>query len=680
MSLLELLKLIGFATGAALHLYLSWLFFRQRGTRSNERILLWLGLAIGVWFSGNFIETIFDSLGLHSALISQRLADSVAYAALSFLPPLTLHAQMRLWQRLDPEVKQPYLRFRIALCYVPLFVLPYSLSFIWRGAYAPPIEKLAPFLTLFILWIAAVLWECGGINLHLARKILTSREKHFFEVLAVTLFIMGALFVLAYIVGARQWGVPGQYLETIAKMSSLVPTALIAYYIYRYRYLELIIRQSFVYAAFALTVMVIYLYGIRRLAALIEANYSVRAGVIEAILILGLMFLAEPMRRVTERNIQRLFTREVGLYRDLVVQVGADAVHYSSLSQFITFAEQHIAEALALNEIRLITDATAPHYQQIFRYAEQWELTQIEEADLLTLIGALACYALWREEKVLGLMIVRDLPPALTVEKREVLSVLSGHLAIAIERALLLEEKVGLERELAERERLAVMGQMAATIAHEIKNPLSSIKAIAQVMREDEDVSREYGRDLDLITNEINRLNRSVTQLLGFSRPAVVAASSAPLSEVVNNVLSLTRAECEARGIQVITDLQTDPELNGATVAALKEVLANLVINAAQAIPASETNKQIQLASHEPLTISITDTGIGIPPALQSKIFEPFFTTKQRGTGLGLAIVARRVREMGAKLTLVSPVSDERGAQFNLTFPAQDTKNELPLS
>jgi signal transduction histidine kinase len=520
-----------------------------------------------------------------------------------------------------------------------------------------------------------VLWESGGINLYLARKITTTREQHFFEALAVTLFVMGALFVVTYIFGGRKWGVPGQYLEAIAKMSSLVPTALIAYYIYRYRYLELVIRQSFVYAAFALTVMVIYLYGIRRIAALVEANYEIRAGVVEAILILGLMFLAEPMRRVTERNIQRLFTREVGLYRDLVTQVSTDAAHYNSLAQFLANAEQHIASALALQEIKLITASNDPKYQRVFRYAEQWELTQIEEAEFLHELTALACYALWREEKVVGLMLVRSLLPELTAEKREVLSVLSGHLAIAIERALLLEEKVQLERELAEQARLAVMGQMAATIAHEIKNPLSSIKSIAQVMREDEAVSREYARDLDLITNEINRLNRSVSQLLSFSRPAVVAASSASLSELVSNVLSLTRAECDERGVQVTTDLQTNPTLDGTTVAVLKEILVNLVLNAAQALPANDDAKQIHLSSADVLTISVTDNGIGIPPAMQSKIFEPFFTTKQRGTGLGLAIVARRVREIGGKLSVTSPVSDGRGTRFELKFVRENKED-----
>jgi two-component system, NtrC family, sensor histidine kinase HydH len=70
------------------------------------------------------------------------------------------------------------------------------------------------------------------------------------------------------------------------------------------------------------------------------------------------------------------------------------------------------------------------------------------------------------------------------------------------------------------------------------------------------------------------------------------------------------------------------------------------------------------------LTITVTDNGIGIPPSMQDKIFEPFFTTKTRGTGLGLAIVARRVRELGGAIALVSPVADERGARFEISLPA----------
>lgn len=668
MSPLEILKLVGFATGAALHFYLCWLFIQQRGVRRSESILVWLGVAVGSWHLGNFAATVHELLVMNGATTWLKLANTIAYAALAVLPPATIHAHFRLWQWLDDKAPNRFIKWVIPSGYVPLVLLPLALSKLWQGPYAPPADKLAGFFLIsFIIWMTAVLWECAGIDWWVARKIKAVRERKFFQSLAVTLAVMGALFALTYIGGLRKLGLFGQYLEAISMMSSLVPTALVAYYIYRYRYLELVIRQSFVYAVFALMVMMIYLYGIRRLSEVIEARWAVRAGAIEAILILGLVLLAEPLRRVTERNIRRLFTREVGLYRELVAQVGSAAAHSHTLAQFIEFAEQRIAESLALDKIKIVPAPTQESdYAKLVGFAEQSQATQIEDAALLSSVNALACYVLWREERVVGLMLVCGLAPSLTAEKREVLSVLAGHIAVAVERAQLLEEKIRLELELSEQSRLAVLGQMAATIAHEVKNPLSSIKSIAQVMREDESVSREYGRDLDLIAGEVNRLSNSVSQLLRFARPATIAASPAHLSEIIESTVALARAELDERNAKVDVKLNADPVLDGNTTASLKEVLSNLLLNAAQAISA---NGRIEITSEEQnrqLIITITDDGLGIPATIQAKVFEPFFTTKQRGTGLGLAIVARRVREMGGTITLTSPVDDGRGTRFEI--------------
>jgi two-component system sensor histidine kinase HydH len=241
----------------------------------------------------------------------------------------------------------------------------------------------------------------------------------------------------------------------------------------------------------------------------------------------------------------------------------------------------------------------------------------------------------------------------------------------------LLEEKVQLERELGERERLAQLGQMAATVAHEVKNPLSAIKSIAQVMREDEKVSAEYARDLDLITGEVDRLNGSVSQLLSFSRPSSIAGAPARLSAVVESVLALSRSEAERRAVTLSSDLRADPTIDGAKVPPLKEALLNLTFNGLHAIKVEELNGragEVKIAcaanGEGRLTITVTDNGSGVPLSMQDKIFEPFFTTKTRGTGLGLAIVARRVRELGGTITLISPVADGRGARFEIVLPA----------
>jgi signal transduction histidine kinase len=214
------------------------------------------------------------------------------------------------------------------------------------------------------------------------------------------------------------------------------------------------------------------------------------------------------------------------------------------------------------------------------------------------------------------------------------------------------------------------LGQLAATVAHEIKNPLSAIKSIAQVMREDEEVSREYGRDLDLITGEVDRLSRSVSQLLSFSRPSAGAVTPATLRETVETVLRLTRAEAQQRGVIIHTELKANPTLSGETAAACQEILLNLTLNALQAL---DHGGNMQIACDEVGSthwqLSVADDGAGIPFELQTKIFEPFFTTKQRGTGLGLAIVARRVRELGGEIKVVSPVNAGRGTRFELQLP-----------
>ncbi|MGH9843735.1 MAG: ATP-binding protein, partial [Blastocatellia bacterium] len=668
--------------GAALHLYLCWMLYHRYGIRRVARVLLGLGLSIGLWHLGNFAEAIHESLVVSGGDHWMKASNILAYVALAFLPPLLAHSHFVVWQWFDQRAPQKFLSFLAISGYLPLVILPWVTIRLWSGPYQPPIEKLSSLLLPFIGWSVFIFIECALIDWRLARKLPAGRERRFFEVFGTTLAAIGVLFLLTYVFGARNWKMVGGYLDLLARLSSVVPTAIIAYYIYRYRYLELVIRQSIVYAALAAMVMMIYTYGIRRLTLILEERFNLRPAAVEALLILVLMFLAGPLRRLTEGYVHRLLTSEIGLYRELVAQVGAAASSYGELSHFIEFVETRLRDALELNEVRVVPAGLAEGEEAaVCRVAEERQLTGIEDAPLLERLEALACYTLWREGRVVGLLIVRGAPQLLTAEKREVLAVLAGHIAVAVENCQLLEEKVKLERELAERERMASLGQMAATVAHEVKNPLSAIKSITQVMREDRQVSREYARDLDLITGEVDRLSRSVSQLLSFSRPAAVAASSASLSEIVESAVAIARAEipqaveASGRDVTITSDLRADFDFNGERAAALKEVLINLTLNAVQALKeGGEVKIGSELRGGNELLITITDNGIGIPAAMQEKIFEPFFTTKQRGTGLGLAIVARRVRELNGVMELTSPVSGGRGARFEITLPGWDTR------
>jgi signal transduction histidine kinase len=292
----------------------------------------------------------------------------------------------------------------------------------------------------------------------------------------------------------------------------------------------------------------------------------------------------------------------------------------------------------------------------------------LENDEELRALGFCLAYPLTRENQNLGWLMVDAPPSALTPDVRAVLEVLAGQIAVAIEDYRLIEENVRLERKVAEGERLAALGQMAATVAHEVKNPLSAIKSIAQVMKEDGRLNEQHARDLSLIVGETDRLSKSVTQLLSFARNQPPAAAPSDAAELARGVAALFRADADERQVSLLCDAVATRELNGVQTAAVRDALSNLVLNALQATPARGEVKIESSLAEQTITFSVSDTGPGISTELQAKIWEPFFTTKQRGTGLGLAIVRKRMQEAGGSARLV-PSSNGSGARFELIVP-----------
>lgn len=184
-------------------------------------------------------------------------------------------------------------------------------------------------------------------------------------------------------------------------------------------------------------------------------------------------------------------------------------------------------------------------------------------------------------------MLITAEPHTLTSEKRSILDVLASQVAVEVESCRLIEEKVQLERELASRERLATLGQMAAQVAHEVKNPLSAIKSIAQVMLEEKALG-DYDQDLSLIVSEIDRLNRTVSQLLAFSRPSHADSQPVQLSDLINATMTLAGGEAKERGVELRIESECEVTLTGVQAGALREAFSNLVLNAVQATEAGE--------------------------------------------------------------------------------------------
>jgi signal transduction histidine kinase len=232
-----------------------------------------------------------------------------------------------------------------------------------------------------------------------------------------------------------------------------------------------------------------------------------------------------------------------------------------------------------------------------------------------------------------------------------------------------------LERELAERERLAALGQMAASISHNLKNPLGSMKTILQVQLENPEMPESMRAETKMILEEIGRLSAKLNQLLQFSRPAVLGDGRPPqceVSGVAREVVGVLHPEAQRRGVALDLLPSTVALHVAISTEALHDILTNLVVNALDAAPSGGHVHVGVLRKDGNGLVAVDDDGPGVAAELREKILQPFFTTKTQGTGLGLAIVARRVSDAGGKLELESPVKNGRGTRFLVWLPLGD--------
>ena len=239
-----------------------------------------------------------------------------------------------------------------------------------------------------------------------------------------------------------------------------------------------------------------------------------------------------------------------------------------------------------------------------------------------------------------------------------------------------LSEIRALRREIARSQRLASLGSLAAGVAHEIRNPLSSIKGFATYFKERSGDNQEVKETAAIMISEVERLNRVVGQLLELARPVQLAPRPVRLDTLIPDSLAMIKARAAAQGIQIAVDV---PDAGLAIVAdpdRISQVLLNLYLNALDAM--EETRGTLTVSARESLRepgvlVAVMDTGTGIEKADRPYVFDPYFTGKPTGTGLGLAIVHNIMEAHAGSVT----VESEPGVAttFTLFFPESKKAN-----
>jgi len=606
----------GFAAGMLLHLVLLILVAARPSPRRLDRVFFFLFAALFAWHTGNLLQLSIASFHGAHRLVLLRFARMLAFSGLAALPALLV----------DVHAEYARLARRRALW---LFYLPLALGGwgIWNAARAAAIPT-GPWTAGFIVYFAAALTVAGLINLRLARRAV-GHLRAFHGTLAIVFWALALACVYAFLVAPAAPAL--QAAQSLLMLSSIIPSALVGYWMFRFNFLEAAAQRTVGLAVLGLLGLLAYALVIERLARRLEQAGFVPSAVTEAVLVFFLVVLVEPVWRRIRRWMAERVSMELLRLEAINAELQARALA-ASPEEVRAWAQQRISEFLGFPVVVGLQGQLQPGAGRELKFRE---------------VGTLR--------------------------------VLEANTAEALARARLLAERLRIEHELAEREKMAALGEMTAFIAHRLKNPLSAINTLVQLISERSPEAVEACR---VIRGEVRRLSSAVSDLLRFTRPdepewhrpsacAPVAQTEVSATEALEEAVRLFAAD--AAGKQVALEWRAESDLRLPVRRDwLHDILTSLLGNALDAAPAGSrvlvSCQRDTASSGSQIILAVEDAGPGVSPEHLEKIFDPFFTLKPGGTGLGLALARRRARQAGGDIRCISPVREGRGARFEVKF------------
>jgi len=649
------LRLIVLTAGTLLPFFWMVVILGHRRQRNFERLFFFLCLALTCFFGSSLLAL---NAELHYGTPPPKLltfAWTFLCLGLWFVPSLIVHLHVE-YASVRGLLRTVYGKYAwIVAAYSPAILLMGELR---RAVQSKQQDFESPSHVIgvgFETWLivsvlAAVYWQVRFLG-----ATPSGEQKNFHKGILASL---GTLCIfLGYIFYAEEKYGPGAagQLHLQVLVFALVPLAALILGVERFNFLQIGRQRNLIYAVFLVFLALLYLSLVRRVSMWLE-SYLPPEATAALLLFLPVVFF-EPLQRLMRGLLRRTAQTEVDRAQKLMVPI-TEVARLGDQGKLRKFCEQWIAEQLQLADARLALDAGAG----------------VNEAREAKHSAAVERFEIRRGGQLLGLLEVRAYGAMISGETFAALEFLCEQLPGAFDLCRLIEEKLQLERELAERERLALVGQMAASISHNLKNPLGSIKTILQVQMESPELPASLRSETQMVLEEINRLSARLNQLLQFSRPGVRAGNGAQtcdLARVTETVANVLRHAADERRVSLQLTNANEEARAAVGEEAANDILSNVVLNAIEAVADGGHVRVSLQASGRICSVFVEDDGPGISAADQAKVLRPFFTTKARGTGLGLAIVDRRLQDAGGSLEIKSPVSAGRGTQIRLNFPLE---------
>ena len=673
MPKLVYVRLIGFTAGTLLHLFWMVVILGYRRQRNFERVFFLLSLALFFFYAGSLLALNAQIYYPEPPAMLTAFAKTLLCAGLCFLPPLLIHLHLEYADTRGMLPGGTLKRTLLVAAYAP------ALYFVLRTypilVNSPGFDFLIPGNALgrgYGVWLALAMLISAGweIRFHLGAP---DQAQSFFHSLLAGVFAIGAaLTIQLHVISG---GLPRDLSDvssTALALLAILPSAVLIYMVQGYNFLQIGRQKNLMYAVSVTFLALLYLALVRRVGTWLAPEIPPEASA--AVLLFLLVIFIEPMQRTLGRRLQETAQRETDRVQRLMAEIQQEA-RQGRAEDLARFVEKRVKETFELASVRVTfrKEQEISEGHRTFAKEHGFGEPSFGKPKVVFSEGKVS-ESFLVGGNVVGIVRAEPYGSALSGETRAALEFLCEQLLGALDLCRLIEEKVRLERELAERERLALLGQMAASISHNLKNPLGSIKTILQVQMESPQLPESLRGETQIVLDEIGRLSSKLNQLLRFSRPAVRGGSVEGIcdaSAVVEEVAGVLRHEAERRGVALELQLSTNGTKAAAAADALSDIVSNLVVNALEATPRGGRVQVGAVADNGFCVLSVEDNGVGISPDAREKLLQPFFTTKTQGTGLGLAIVARRVAEVGGKLDWESPASGGRGTRFRIMLPMQ---------
>jgi hypothetical protein len=232
------------------------------------------------------------------------------------------------------------------------------------------------------------------------------------------------------------------------------------------------------------------------------------------------------------------------------------------------------------------------------------------------------------------------------------------------------------QREMARAEHLATLGELAAGLAHEIRNPLAGIAGVVEVMSKDLPANSPSRAVMGDVQKEIRHIQDILNDLLFYARPRPPAFHPSDLNATIEQAVMLARQQVRNRPVQILFTANPSLPLVDHDPALIQQVVLNLLLNGIQAIPGAGKVEVTAAREQDQAIVEVADTGRGIPADALPKIFKPFFTTRSEGTGLGLSLANGIVQSHGGRIEVTS--APGKGSQFLIWLPVERPKKDRP--